>query len=589
MWLELVLLLVAYVLWKLFFPRERHAPVPSPTRRFSEVGVTQDVYDYVVVGTGPAACALVHRLVTAKPEARVVMLEAGGDLREHPDLTTLDLWGRTLLGSGRFFAHPADWAFDTFMKAHKRWEVSTRGKTLGGTAAINAQMWVVGDPRDWDAVGDEEWSWAKVRPLFDWLNATFKPRNVSTNNKTLQMVMAVLKGFTIVPDHQEKVLESNPQEAIISTTKQCNAPGKRLNPFDVLIEPLLADKSKHVRVVDHATVERVVLNAKNEAVGVVFSVPGRGAYYLPTEREVILCAGTFNSAQLLLLSGIGPRDDLVRLGIQCHVDLPVGRNLMDHTAFATVGFLKQTADKYDGSMTDAVGFYKSNWSREHESQRGRDMQMVLYCHANPAFFIPQAAKALISKIIPFAPRTSWAGRVHTFFGNLLGAALRHSHVLDRQLSRAVAMGGVLNHPRSRGSVRLSSADPHAAPVIDLGMLDDRLADMPRLVDCVKRQLAAWKTEPLASNVASFDPGTQALFGASDAAIEDFIERTGTHCYHPVGTASIGRVCDFDLMVKNTRGLRVADCSVLPDAPSGNTMVPALLVGCNCARLICEIN
>ncbi len=90
-------------------------------------------------------------------------------------------------------------------------------------------------------------------------------------------------------------------------------------------------------------------------------------------------------------------------------------------------------------------------------------------------------------------------------------------------------------------------------------------------------------------VASFDPETKALFDAPDSVIEDFIERTGTHCYHPVGTAAIGPVCNFDLTVKETRGLRVADCSVLQDAPSGNTMVPALLVGCNCARLICEIN
>ncbi len=247
----------------------------------------------------------------------------------------------------------------------------------------------------------------------------------------------------------------------------------------MLIEPLLAAQ-KRVRVVDSATVERIVFNGSNDAVGVVFSVPGRGAHFLPTAREVIVCGGTFNSAQLLLLSGVGPREDLQRLNIQCRADLPVGRSLREHAAVATVGFLKQEADRYDGSLTDAVGFYKSAWSQQREPLRGRDMQLVLHCRANPAMLVPQAAKMLVAKLVPFAPRASWAGRFHSFLQNVLSALLRHSHVLDRQLARVVAMGAVLNHPRSRGSVRLFSADPHAAPIIDLGMLEDRPCDMPAL-------------------------------------------------------------------------------------------------------------
>ncbi len=587
MWLVVSLLaLVAFALWWVFFPRERPhlARRPNPARQFTEVGVNGKTFDYVVVGSGPAACALVARLALAKPNISMVMLEAGSDHRTHEDISVIDAWGKTMHGSGSMLHHVADWGYDAVTTAGK-WQICTRGRTLGGSAALNCQLFVLGEPKDWDAIGAKEWSWSKViRPQFEWLCSQFETRNVSQSNATLAAMMASFKKCQIVPDHQEAIL-SDSTPSPISFARQNNlATGKRLNPFDVLVEPLL--RSGRVRVVDSATVERVVLDDANAATGVVFSVPGVGAHYVQASREVILCAGTFNTAQLLLLSGVGPRDELAKMRIRCRVDLPVGKTLVDHASFGTAAFLKSEADTYDGSWTDVTGFYKSEWSKTTIDREGRDMQIVMNCRARNDFVLMQASSMLAGKLLPVAPRSSLAGRCHNFLANLINAVLRNTRVVDGQLARMVSMGGVLNHPRSRGSIRLRSADPHDAPVIDLGLLRNA-ADMARLVEAVKLQLAAWKTEPIASMVASFDPDTTALFTASDAQIESFILRRGSHSYHPCGTAAIGVVCDERLRVRSVGRLRVADCSSLSDAPSGNTMVAALLVGSNCVRLIVE--
>ena len=148
----------------------------------------------------------------------------------------------------------------------------------------------------------------------------------------------------------------------------------------------------------------------------------------------------------------------------------------------------------------------------------------------------------------------------------------------------MAASTVLNHPRSRGSLTLQSADPKAAPIIDCGMLEDP-DDVSRLVDGVRRQLSFWKTEPIASQVVEFDPRTKPLFNGSEDDIVKHIKATGSHAWHPVGTCAIGKVVDESLCVMGVKNLRVADASILPNLSSGNTMIPAFLCGARAADII----
>ena len=474
-----------------------------------------------------------------------------------------------------------DWAYDTYLKEHRRWDGAARGKTLGGTGAINAQMWVVGDPKDWDTIEEEQWAWSRIAPLFEWLNGKFDTRLVSRGNRTLAAMMKAFKNMQVVEDHQQAVLEGLVASPI-SYTRQNNSLSERQNPFSVLVEPLLA--GGQVTVVDAATVERVVLNAQREAVGVVFSVPGAGAHFVAARREVVLCAGAFNSAQLLLLSGIGPRAELARHSIPCVADLPVGQGLAEHCYTRTSAFLREPCDRTDGAFIDATGFWKSAWSQQHEPHRGRDLQLALYAAPPRELSLNVAVMDLVARVFALGPRESLRGRLFMFAHRVLVAALGASGLLDGKLRRAATVAVPLNHPRSRGSLTLRSADPHDAPLIDLGMLSAP-EDQQRLIEATRLTLAAWKTEPLASLVESIEPGAAALVEAPDAQVLQYILRTCSHAWHPCSTAAIGRVLDGSLRVKGVARLRVADCSSLPDLPSGNTMVPAFLVGANAAEII----
>jgi choline dehydrogenase-like flavoprotein len=216
---------------------------------------------------------------------------------------------------------------------------------------------------------------------------------VAKNNPTLTSMMKSFAKLTMVPDHQQAILEGKVENPI-STCRQNNSEHARINPFTTLVEPLV--ESGAVTVIDSATVERIMLRDNRIAEGVIFSVPKAGAFAgkkkirsffevifklrfsVQANKEVILCAGAFGSPQLLMLSGIGPKQELLKHDIPCRVELPVGEQLMDHVFTLTAAFLKQPAVTTDGSLLDCTGFYKSDWSKEVEPKRGRDMQVLIF-------------------------------------------------------------------------------------------------------------------------------------------------------------------------------------------------------------------
>jgi choline dehydrogenase len=304
--LFLFVVLVLALLWR-FFPRRRVAEtVPSASRRFSERALASS-YDYVVVGSGPAACALVARLAAktlpSGSAPSIIVIEAGSDLRHHddgergkrkkkkkkkkslrfPQARVPNRWLSVTNGYNEFQQHELDWGYDVYLAKHNRWDGYARGKTLGGSGAVNAMMWVLGDPKDWDTIGHELWSWkAHIGPLFQWLNSKFDTRLVSQGNRTFKEMMQSFKLLNPVEDHQQAILD-NSVPAPISVSRQMNTLSARLNPFSVLVEPLLL--AGNVTVVDSALVERIVIE-QGAARGVVFSVVGAGARYVGAKREV---------------------------------------------------------------------------------------------------------------------------------------------------------------------------------------------------------------------------------------------------------------------------------------------------------------
>jgi choline dehydrogenase len=408
-------------------------------------------------------------------------------------------------------------------------------------------------------------------------------------------MMRSMREFQIVPDHDINLaVMDNLFESPVAPVRQANvagSPDQRINPFTVLVEPLLMDPRYDVTVVDCAQVNNVVIE-KLIAVGVNVTVDGSSSFFIRAKKEVILTAGAINSPHILLLSGVGPCDDLVHHGVPCVMDLPVGKTLMDHTFTVTTAFVNNVLPPTEGALTNFFGFLKTDWSKNHEPNRGRDMQIVATSMGGSSFglagLIDIAAYEFARSIVKVMPRASFWGHLHGALHQLIKIFLSRTGIADYFLRRMISISGVLNHSTSRGNLTLQSANPSDPPIINLGLLSHP-DDMLRLVTITKRILKMYDEEPLKQHVWMLDfiGGTKSIVNATDAQIESYIREMGNHVYHPVGSVPMGTngVLNEDLQVKNVRGLRVADVSALPNSPSGNPMVAAFLVGLKCADII----
>jgi choline dehydrogenase len=423
-----------------------------------------------------------------------------------------------------------------------------------------------------------------------------KTRIVELRNATFDNVMMqTMKEFQVVPDHDiNRAIIDNLFESPMAPVRQANvagSPDQRINPFSALVEPLLMDPRYDVTVVDCAHVNRVVIE-NLVAVGVNVTVDGSSSFFIRAKKEVILTAGAINSPQILLLSGVGPCDDLAHLGLPCVRDLPVGKTLIDHTFTVTTAFVNNVLPPTEGALTNFFGFVKTEWSKKHEPNRGRDMQIVATSMGGSPFglagLIDIAAYEVARSIVKVMPRASFWGHLHGALHQIVKQFLSITGVADYFLRRMISISGVLNHSTSRGNITLQSSNPLDPPIINLGLLSHP-DDMLRLVAITKRILKMYDEEPLKQHVWMLDfiGGTKSIVNATDAQIESYIRKMGNHVYHPVGTVPMGTngVLNEDLQVKNVQRLRVADVSALPNSPSGNPMVAALLVGSKCADII----
>ena len=518
-------------------------------------------YDYVIVGAGSAGCVLANRL-TEDPACRVLLLEAGG--RDLDPLIHIPLGIGKTLASRRH-----DWGYDTepTPSLQNRTIDAKRGKVLGGSSSVNAMAYTRGNRGDydrWAQKGVLGWSYHEVLPYFrrceSWEGGENPYRGGSgplgtqwatTDDPLYDAWIAAgeANGFPYTQDYNGERQEGfGRSQYTIKNGRRCSSAVAYLRP---------AMKRPNLTVITRALTTRVILQG-TRAVGVEY-LKGNDVRRADADREVIVSGGTFNSPQILKLSGIGPADELRRFGIAPVIDLPVGENLQDHLA--------------------AIIF----WTRPENTSVFRDNMR----------FDRMAIAILRAYFTGTGPATSLPGGLHAFIKSRPELAVPDIEFMFRGLPSNAEMWfpgikkpyldgyGIrptLLHPESRGQLLLRSADPKDSPRIVYNFFSSP-ADLPAFRQGFKIAREVGSHPALAKfRGEEHKPGTKVK---TDAEIDHFLKSTAITAHHPAGTCAMGigpdAVLDPQMKVRGVESLRVVDASAMPDMVSAHINACVLMM------------
>jgi choline dehydrogenase len=534
------------------------------------VAGTSETFDFIVTGAGSAGCAVAGRL-SESGKYRVLLLEAGG-----PDRNP---WIHIPLGYTKTYTDPrVNWMFETEPEAqlNGRTLYQPRGKVLGGTSSINGMVYMRGTPTDydnWRQRGCEGWDWESVLPFFkkaenqergaDEHHGTGGPLNVSNPVRCPlgdAMVEAAIQAGIPANDDFNGPRQEGAGYYQTTTTSRRRWSAARAYLRDAKRRPNLTVATKA-----HAT---RVLIASGRAVGVEYRTP-QGLFTARCRGEIVVSGGVYGSPQLLQLSGLGPAELLRQHGIPVVHDMPgVGSHLHDHFNTYLVYRCSQPVTINDLAMS---GMRKLTAGVQYALTRSGHLSNAgIYAGA----------------FVRSDPRLEQPDLQINMFGWSALERLR-TGIKPHPFS-AFTLSPVHLRPEGRGTVRIKSPDPLAPPAIQFNFLASDY-DFQALIygTRLSRKIAAQPAlKPFVVEEVLPGPAVQ----TDDDIIEEIRVR-GVSNLHPVGTCRMGRetvaVVDPRLRVYGIEGLRVADASIMPQVPGGNTNAPSIMIGEKCAHMILE--
>ncbi|GAA90989.1 GMC oxidoreductase [Aspergillus luchuensis CBS 106.47] len=559
-WTVALMIANSPVLWPLLdwlapFHSMENAPVDTNM-------TTSEQFDYIIVGGGTAGCVLASRLKQYNSSLSILLIEAGPDASNHP-LVPDGSKATQLLGS------ELDWTYETVPQKHLSDRVLSNhaGKALGGSTTINSGGWMRGTKEDYDLwaslVGDSRWSYQGLLPYFRKLEHHFDP----SADPEVHGFGGSIKTESVSSTGRRYPLRQMVQEAWNSVGVKYNPDINSGSPFglaDVVEnrENGMRQMSSSVYTLDveimtETLVKRVLVEERGSqkvAIGVVLE--DKDESQIMARQEVIIAAGAYRTPQLMMLSGIGPAEELRAYGINVVLDLPdVGRHFADHVAVSQWWQLKHPENGLafgSPAFTDPAFF------------RGNPIDFVAL-DSVPLDGLRQALVKDDPNCNPDEHPLITSQRVHveTFTVYVAHNAQDPSIAVD---GTHITTGVSCMLPTSRGSINLADRDVRSAPRIDpnycateadryvlregLRKLREVLCDTPAGQKMILSETVEEKYQPLGPDTG-------------DEAIDDLIRRRAATLYHPTGGACMGKVVDGDLRVKGIDGLRVVDASVIP--------------------------
>ncbi|KAI9685608.1 MAG: hypothetical protein M1822_004466 [Bathelium mastoideum] len=539
------------------------------------------------------------------------MLEAGKDSAEMDDMHMAGAWTQNHSGE-------TDWNLTTPPQPGlKDREIHVpRGRFLGGSSGCNGTICVRGVKQDYDDWGLPEWSGDEMFRAMK-KSETFHPsewfpadQNSHGYNGPMHIEAAPVGslGELMLESYQSKGLDYRPD--MFSSGETANGcghalrttwKGYRTTPMDFLTKD---HKRSNVTIKCNVTVDKVILERESDntlkATGIEYEDSNGNRFKAFARKEVIITAGTYGSPAILLRSGIGPKADLEALNVPCNVNLPgVGKNLQDHQLIFTYYELNQAGLTDDPRVNHDPNAYENGWKEWKENKSGWLAQFPFGAFAFARLDDRLMAENPEWRKFSRSPGRDPMGQASSqpsleFFHTVCYGGPPEYTDFPKEGQYAFAMCCFLCGAQSRGEVKLNSTNCHDNPFVDHRYMSDR-RDLLMMSEGVRFANEIVTTGAATKDVikGSWPPGATHHLNKTNEDWQPHVQKYASTSYHPVGTCKIGgnddhmAVVDSKLRVKGVKGLRVADCSIMPLVHSGHTQMPAFGIAEKAAEFIAE--